>query len=71
MRTFKSEEDLVCRTPGFWMHFVKPKLETDFQAVYRYLEKPLGSGRNDYIAAVEENFAKIGRRIAEIKSAVT
>jgi hypothetical protein len=50
---------------------VKPKLETDFQAVYRYLEKPLGSGRNDYIAAVEENFAKIGRRIAEIKSAVT
>jgi hypothetical protein len=71
MRIFKSEEDLVCRTPGFWVHFVKPKLETDFQAVYRYLEKPLGSGRNAYLAAVEENFARIGRRIAEIKSAVT
>jgi hypothetical protein len=70
MRAFKSEEDLVCRSPGFWIHFVKPKLETDYQAVYRYLEKPLGSGRNSYIAAVEENFAKIGRRIAEIKSAV-
>jgi hypothetical protein len=71
MRVFKSEADLVCRTPGFWVHFVKPKLETDFQAVYRYLERPLGSGRNAYLAAVEENFAKIGRRIAEIKSAVT
>jgi hypothetical protein len=70
MRVFKSEEDLVCRTPGFWVHFVKPKLETDFQAVYRYLEKPLGSGRNAYVAAIEENFAKIGRRVAEIKSAV-
>jgi hypothetical protein len=70
MRAFKSEEDLVCRTPGFWVHFVKPKLETDYEAVYRYLEKPLGSGRNGYIAAAEQNFAKIGRRISEIKSAV-
>jgi hypothetical protein len=68
-RAFKSEEDLFCRTPGFWVHFVKPKLETDFQSVYRYLEKPLGSGRNGYLAAVEENFARIESRIAEIKSA--
>jgi hypothetical protein len=68
-RAFKSEEDLICRTPGFWGHFVKPKLETDFQSVYRYLEKPLGSGRNGYLAAVEENFSKIEGRIAEIKSA--
>jgi hypothetical protein len=68
-RMFKSEEDLVCRTPGFWVHFVKPKLENDFQSVYRFLEKPLGSGRNDYLKAIEENLAVINRRIAGIKSA--
>jgi len=69
-RAFKSEEDLVFRTRGFWVHFVKPKLETDFQSVYRFLEEPLGSGRNAYIAAAEANFAEIDRRIAATKSAV-
>jgi hypothetical protein len=69
-RAFKSEEDLICRTPGFWVHFVKPKLEMDFQAVYRFLEKPLGSGRNPYLEAVEENLARIDERITAIKSAV-
>jgi hypothetical protein len=68
-RAFKSEDDLVCRTPGFWVHFVKPKLENDFQSVYRFLEKPLGSGRNAYLKAIEDNFATIDRRISEIKSA--
>jgi len=63
-RAFKSEEDLVRRTPGFWTHFVKPKLEGDFQGVYRFLERPLNSGRNDYLDAIEENFAIINRRIA-------
>jgi hypothetical protein len=68
-RAFKSEEDMVCRTPGFWANFVKPKLENDFQAVYRFLERPLNSGRNDYIDAVEENLARIDLRIAAIRSA--
>lgn len=66
-RIFKSEEDLVRRTPDFWRHFVKPKLENDFQAVYRYLERPLKSGRNDYMEAIEVNFAKIAKRIAAQK----
>jgi hypothetical protein len=69
-RAFKSEVDLIRRTPGFWTHFVKPKLEKDFQGVYRFLERPLNSGRNDYIDAVEENFAIITRRIAETGAAV-
>jgi hypothetical protein len=63
-RAFKSEDDLVRRTPGFWTHFVKPKLEGDFQGVYRFLERPLNSGRNVYLEAVEGNFAAINRRIS-------
>jgi len=63
-RAFKSEEDLVRRTPGFWRNFVKPKLDRDFQGVYRYLDEPAGSGHNDYMAAIEINLAKVERRIA-------
>ena len=68
-RIFKSEEDLVCRTPDFWVHFVKPKLDNDFRSVYRFLERPFRSGHNDYLAAIEDNFAKVSRRIAAIKGA--
>jgi hypothetical protein len=67
-RAFKSENDLVCRTPGFWTHFVRPKLDNDFQAVYRFLARPVLSGQNDYLAAVEANFAKINARVAEIRA---
>jgi hypothetical protein len=67
-RIFKSEDDLVCRTPAFWNHFVRPKLENDFQAVYRFLERPFRSGINAYMAAVEKNFAVIEQRIAAIRA---
>lgn len=63
-RIFKSEADLVRRTPTFWSAFVKPKLENDFQAVYRFLARPVGSEKNAYMEAVEANFAKIAGRIA-------
>jgi len=66
-RGFTSEEDLVTRTPGFWNRFVKPKLDRDFQAVYRFLERPIGSGINPYLEAVGDNFAIIERRIAARK----
>jgi hypothetical protein len=37
--------------------------------VYRFLERPLRSGVNAYLAAIEKNFARIDRMIAEIRSA--
>jgi hypothetical protein len=67
-RVFKSEVDLICRTPAFWLHFVRPKLENDFQSVYRFLERPFRSGMNPYLAAVEKNFAVIDKRIAKIRA---
>ena len=67
-RVFKSESDLICRTPGFWTHFVKPKLDGDFQSVYRFLARPVLSDRNGYLEAVEANFAKIRLRVAELKA---
>ena len=58
-RLFKSERELVARTPAFWHSFVKPKLDNDFQAVYRFLARPVGSEHNGYMDAIEANFAKI------------
>jgi hypothetical protein len=63
-RAFKSADDLVERTPLFWKKFVLPKLESDFQAVYRFLARPYPHGRNEYLDAVEKNIAKIKRRFA-------
>jgi hypothetical protein len=66
-RVFKSAADLVSRTPHFWRKFVRAKLESDFQALYRFLARPYPSGTNAYIAAVERNIAIIEARIATAK----
>ncbi len=62
-RMFKSVEELKARTPHFWRSFVKPKLETDFQAVHRFLARPYPQGPNPYIEAIEANIAEIERRL--------
>jgi hypothetical protein len=63
-RPFKTEQDLVRLTPGFWKNVVRPKLENEFGAAYRMLERPLGSGRNTYLDRIEANFAAIESRAA-------
>ena len=61
-RIFKSAEDLKQRTPMFWQKFVLRKLESDFQAMYRFLARPFPHGPNPYLEAVERNIAEIKRR---------
>ena len=63
-RAFKSAADLVARTPLFWKKFVRAKLESDFQALYRFLARPYPNGPNPYIDAVEKNIAIIEARLA-------
>jgi hypothetical protein len=63
-RCFKSERDLIGRTPAFWSVLVQPKLERDFQGVYRYLGRPDPAGKNEYVEAIERNIARIQARLA-------
>jgi len=63
-RVFKSATDLKQRTPLFWQKFVMQKLESDFQAMYRFLARPFPHGPNPYLEAVERNMAEIKRRNA-------
>lgn len=60
-RAFKSAEDLIERTPAFWKGFVRPKLERDFEGMYRFLARPAPDGANPYIDAVENNIAQLQR----------
>ncbi len=63
-RVFKNAAELAARTPIFWQKFVRAKLESDFQASYRFLARPYPHGPNLYIKAVEKNIALIKRRVA-------
>jgi hypothetical protein len=63
-RAFKSAQELKERTPIFWQKFVQPKLESDFQAVYRFLARPYPHGPNPYLEAVEKNITEIKRRFS-------
>jgi hypothetical protein len=60
--SFKTPEDLVRRTPFFWEKMVLPKLEKDFQGVYRFLNQPYPDGPNEYLEKVTVNLARLRGR---------
>ncbi len=62
-RLFRSAKDLMAKTTGFWRGFALPKLEGDYEGVYRLLALPDGS--NPYIDAVEANLVRIAEFAAE------
>lgn len=59
-RMFKSAAELKAKTPGFWEHVVRPKLDSDYESVYRFLEQP--DGHNPYLEAIEKNLKLIADR---------
>jgi hypothetical protein len=63
-RIFHSADQLIAKTPAFWRKLVLPKLESDFQAMYRFLARPYPHGPNPYLDAVERNIAIIQQRSA-------
>ena len=62
--TFLSADDLIQKTPDFWGKFVRPKLDDDFEGVYRFLASPYPNGSNAYIDAIERNIAAVRARAA-------
>jgi hypothetical protein len=59
---FKSAEDLIQKTPGFWEKYVIPKINNDFLGVYKYLSAPYPNGINDYIARIEANINRLRQK---------
>lgn len=58
---FESPESLLANTPNFWRFYVKPKLENQCAAMYRYLNEPYPDGENEYLNRIEANIDKAAR----------
>jgi hypothetical protein len=62
---FSSAQDLLQKTPQFWKNYVQNKINRDFLGLYRFLNDPYPDGGNWYIEQVEQNMARIHRKLAE------
>ncbi|MDB6023787.1 MAG: hypothetical protein JWM68_10 [Verrucomicrobiales bacterium] len=64
---FKNSRDLMEKTSMFWEKYVLPKLNNDFQGVYRFLCAPYPDGPNSYLQRIERNLAVLRDRLAANK----
>jgi hypothetical protein len=62
LHLYQSAHDLAKMTPEFWRQNVLPKLDSEYDGVYKYLAVPFPGGSNPYLEAVERNVARIAER---------
>jgi hypothetical protein len=61
---FRSAEDLLRQTPGFWEKFVFPKIETEFLGLYRFLASPPPNGLNPYVERILANMQRLRQKVS-------
>ena len=61
---FSSAHDLEEKTAGFWLKYVRPKLERDFDGLYHFLNDPYPGGPNFYVEHVEANISRLQKQVA-------
>lgn len=59
LASYRSAEDLLCRTRNFYEVHVQRLLTEQWGGVYRDLEHHFGNGANQYFAAIEANLQRI------------
>lgn len=60
---FSSARDLMEKTPFFWEKYVVPKINKDFDGLYKFLGAPFPDGPNKYLVKIEENISKIREQL--------
>jgi hypothetical protein len=60
---FDSAEDLLRMTPVFWEKYVLPKINNDFQGLYRFLNQPYPDGPNFYLDRILANIKRVQRHL--------
>jgi hypothetical protein len=60
---YATPEDLLRKTPGFFNHLVEPRLNADFEKVYRYVSAHF-AGEDPYAASVRRNLDYLQQMIA-------
>jgi hypothetical protein len=61
---YKTADDLRRMTPEFWEAYVLPRINVDFQGLYRFMNDPYPDGPNPYIDWVERNVDRVRRELA-------
>ena len=56
---YKSVEDMRAKTPQFFRGHAMRMLTQQWGSVYRFLDRPLGSGKNPYLDAIAKNIRKV------------
>ena len=56
---FLTADNMRAKTPQFFRGHVMRMLTVQWGGVYRFLERPLGSGKNPYLEAIAENIRKV------------
>jgi hypothetical protein len=67
--SFRSADDLIRKTPGFWTGYVQPKLNRDFLGLHRFLNQPYPDGPNSYWQRIEANMARLQNLLAPASQA--
>ena len=62
---FESAEQMLKMTPMFWEKYVQPKLEKDFQGVFRFLNEPYPDGPSAYLTHIAANIERTRKLSAE------
>ena len=60
---FTSARDLMEKTPFFWEKYVVPKINRDFDGLYRFLGVPHPDGPNNYLIRIEKNISRIHEQL--------
>ena len=66
---FANAEDLIRKTEGFWAYYVKPKLDGDFLAQYKFLARPYPDGAIEYFDHIAANVERVKRVVARLDAA--
>lgn len=59
---YKSPDDMRAKTPQFFHGHVMRMLVNQWDGVYRFMERPLGSSKNPYIQAIEGHIRELARQ---------
>jgi len=62
LAAYSSVEDMRAKTPQFFRGHVMRTLTHQWGGVYRFMERPLGSGKNPYLEAIVRNIRKVDPR---------
>lgn len=61
---FSSAFDLLQKTPAFWDNYVRPRINDEFEGLYKFLADPYPDGLNLYLERIEANIRRLREQVS-------